>query len=140
MGVSGFLISCARRLATSPHAASRSACTRFVTSSNTTTQPLATSSLTDKVEVRTINSCLPRSESRLISCSPVRPLAMTPAKCLQNARRCSLCWHNEPNFVPIHCSKSTFRIALARALCICRSCASLKVNTPEERLLRTDCK
>ena len=39
IGVSGFLISCARRRATSPHAAKRCACSSRVMSSNTTTKP-----------------------------------------------------------------------------------------------------
>ena len=41
IGVSGFLISCARRRATSPQAASRCACSSVVMSSNTSTTPPA---------------------------------------------------------------------------------------------------
>ena len=39
IGVSGFLISCASRRATSPQAASRCACSSVVMSSNTSTTP-----------------------------------------------------------------------------------------------------
>src|SRR6516165_3282966 len=51
MGVSGFLISCARRRATSPHAASRCACRSAVMSSNTITKPMSASSPGSAVEV-----------------------------------------------------------------------------------------
>ena len=44
IGVNGFLISCASRRATSPHAASRCACNSAVMSSNTITKPAALSS------------------------------------------------------------------------------------------------
>ena len=44
IGVSGFLISCARRRATSPQAASRCACSSAVMSSNTITKPRTASS------------------------------------------------------------------------------------------------
>ena len=49
IGVSGFLISCARRRATSPHAASRCACSSAVMSSNTMTKPPGLRSSPDSV-------------------------------------------------------------------------------------------
>ena len=49
IGVSGFLISCARRRATSPQAASRCACSSAVMSSNTMTKPPGLRSSPDSV-------------------------------------------------------------------------------------------
>ena len=67
IGVSGFLISCASRRATSAQAASRCACNRCVTSSNTTTKSV--SAPAGKREPRRSRTCVPSAASRSTCCS-----------------------------------------------------------------------
>src|SRR5580704_13716827 len=90
MGVSGFLISCARRRATSPHAASRCACSSVVMSSNTSTTPAAPpASLGSAVQAH-IKTCLPDSDSSSIcsrqsSCSGCRRCLLALKNWVNNA-------------------------------------------------------
>ena len=71
IGVSGFLISCASRRATSPQAASRCACSSVVMSSNTSTTPGAPpTSLGSAVHAHTSTRCRTRTAVRSVRASP----------------------------------------------------------------------
>ena len=90
IGVSGFLISCARRRATSPQAASRCACSSAVMSSNTMTNPTPASSPGSGVQAH-ISVRRPPAPSRS-SCSrhSSRPAAKRTASAATNCPSRSL--------------------------------------------------
>ena len=84
IGVSGFLISCASRRATSPQAASRCACSSWVMSSKTSTSPAGAESSVGSAVQAHMSSRRPLSRRR-VTCS--RHSVCPAATCVSSAAR-----------------------------------------------------
>ena len=136
MGVRGFLISCARRRATSPQAASRCACRSVVMSSNTITKPVSVSSPGSGVQAH-ISVRRPAAPSRS-SCSrhSSRPPAKRTASAATNCPRRSLPAASSGSERPLAADRSVPRIAPAASFAVRTVRLRSMASTPVERRAR----
>ena len=137
IGVSGFLISCASRLATSPQAESRCACSRAVMSSNTTTKPAGPPSSAGKAVQAHISTRRPTSPLMTIcsrqSASPCSRCDCTTSKNCFSMACCSAISISDS---PIRSSRLIPRIAPAAWFAVLIRKSGSSDTTPVDKRAR----